>query len=192
MICQKSRPYKGTSSLLVIFLIGISLSCAPVTPPVTPPETYKGPISEAPILQKGEYWVYERANTTRVKTSVLAAKIGFPLWIGKNWSYEGEALLRGQSPETSKRLRVPTTVGCEAVGFKQVTVTAGTFGAFECECRCEVLTGPYDSSCGQWTIWYAPDVKNVIKIKTESTATTMELIQFKASRPLPTASANPQ
>jgi hypothetical protein len=183
---------KVTRSFLVIFLSGLSLTCAPVTPPATPPETYKGPQAESPVLQKGEYWVYERANSTRVKTVGLAAKIGFPLWIGKSWSYEGEALLRGQSPETSKRLRTPTRINCQATAFRQVTVTAGTFAAFECECQCEVLTGPYDSSCGQWTIWYAPEVKNVIRLKTESTATTMELIEYKASRPVPTAPANPQ
>ena len=175
-----------------LLVFALMLGCAPVVSPIRPPEPYKGPIAEQPSLTAGDYWVYERANATRVKTAALAAKIGFPLWIGKTWSYESEALLRGQSPETSKRLRAPTRIDCQTAGFKQITVTAGTFAAFECECQCTVLSGSYDSSCGQWTIWYAPEVKNIIKLKTESTATTMEFVEYKSSRPAPSATVPPQ
>ena len=30
-----------------------------------------------------------------------------------------------------------------------------------------------------WTIWYVPEVKNVVKTKTESTASSLELVAYK-------------
>ena len=154
------------SQLALLFLNFISpafiFSCAPAVSPVAPPETYQGSIAEGPTVQKGDYWVYERANTTRTKTTALAANVGFPLWIGRKWSYEGSAVRAGQ-PATSPS-RITTTIDCHVVAFNQITVTAGTFGAFECECRCTHLNPGYEPGCGQWTIWYAPDVKNLIRM----------------------------
>jgi hypothetical protein len=46
---------------------GFSSSCAPTLSSPTPPETYQGPIAERPGIQQGGYWVYERANATRIK-----------------------------------------------------------------------------------------------------------------------------
>jgi hypothetical protein len=182
-----SITYEAALSLLV-FLVSLSiLSCAPPVQPLpTPPESYHGPVAEQPILQKGDYWVYQRASLTKTKIAALFPNIGFPLWIGKTWSYDGEALLRGQ-PQTSKASRTPTHVNCRVLAFNQVTVTAGTFGAFECECQCTVISVGYDTLCGTWTIWYAPDVKNVIRQKTESTETSLELVEYKVSRPSPGA-----
>jgi hypothetical protein len=80
-----------------------------------------------------------------------------------------------------------TTIDCYVVAYKPVEVTAGAFQASECECQCTHLDGGSELGCGQRTIWYAPAVKNVIKLKTESTATSMELIECKASRPTPSA-----
>ncbi|MBI4488828.1 MAG: hypothetical protein HY694_07050 [Deltaproteobacteria bacterium] len=68
-------------------------------------------------------------------------------------------------------------------GFKEITVTAGKLGAFECKCRCSVIAAGaiYEPDCGEWTFWYAPQAKNIIKTKTESTASTMELVQYRVS-----------
>ena len=164
---------------------GFSSSCAPTLSSPTPPETYQGPIAERPSVQQGDYWVYERANGTRIKTAGLAANVDFPLWIGRKWSFAGGAVRIGQ-PATSP-FRITTTINCYVVAYKPIEVTAGAFQAFECECQCTHLDGGLEPGCGQWTIWYAPAVKNVIKLKTESTATSMELIEYKASRPTPGA-----
>jgi len=174
--------YEVTFLLLVFLPSGLLTGCTPTIPLSTPPENYKGPTAEQPVIQQGEYWIYERANLTKARSTALAANMGFPLWIGKTWSYEGSALPSGQT-STSKAFRIPTRIDCQAVGFGEVTATAGTFGAFQCECQCTVLTQGYNPDCGKWTIWYAPEVKNIIKRKTESTATTMELVEYKASRP---------
>src|SRR3974390_216686 len=88
------------------------------------------PIAEHPVLQQGDYWVYQRGNLTKTKTTTLRTNMGFPLWIGKTWSYEGQGLPRGSNPATSKENRAPTRVDCEAVAFNQVSVVAGTFAAF--------------------------------------------------------------
>ena len=172
--------------LRILLLPSIVCSCAPTVSPITPPESYKGPIAQQPVRLQGDYWVYQSGNLTRQKTTGLLGNIGFPLWIGKSWSYESEAILRGQ-PATTKANRTPTRIICTALGFKGIAVTAGTFDAFECECQCTVLSSSYDSSCGQWTLWYSPVVKNVVKLQTESTATSQELVEYKAARPTPSA-----
>src|ERR1051326_1403444 len=117
------------SSVTGLLLFGLISSCAPRIPPVPPPETYKGPVGEQPVLQKGDYWVYQRANQTRAKTTALMSNIGFPLWIGKIWSYDVE-MRRAGSPANTP-LRNPARVECQATAFKPITVAAGTFDAFE-------------------------------------------------------------
>jgi hypothetical protein len=168
---------------LALVLNGFIASCTPVIDAITPPETYKGPLAERPVLQPGEYWIYQRANLTRVKTTALPSNVGFPLWIGKTWTYEGQAIRVGQSP-TGSTPRIPTRIDCHVTGFKQVRVAAGNFGAFECECQCTIPSaGIYETGCDTWTLWYAPEVKNIILIKTPSSQTSAELVGYKASRP---------
>jgi hypothetical protein len=117
-------------------------------------------------VQRGDYWVYQLGNLTRVKATTLAADVGFPLWLGKVWSYEGQATRVGQSP-TGATPRLLTRIDCRVTVFNRVTVAAGTFDAFECECQCTILSaGYYESGCDTWTIWYAPAVKNIIRTKT--------------------------
>jgi len=45
-----------------------------------------------------------------------------------------------------------------------------SFGAFQCECQCHLVGGEafYQEGCGVWTIWYVPEVKNVVKTKTRA------------------------
>lgn len=176
--------YQDALSFSFIFLSGLISSCASSTPPSTLPENYKGPIAERPMLQKGDFWVFERGNATKSKTTALPSNIEFPLWKGKTWSYASEALRSGQ-PATSKAPRIPVRIECTAVTFKPVTVTAGTFESYECECQCNVTGGRYDTDCGGWTFWYAPAVKNIIRTKTGNTGTSLELIQYRVSTPTP-------
>jgi hypothetical protein len=174
---------------VVVLFLSLIAGCAPTAHLSTPPENYKGPIAERPQVQKGDYWVYQRGNLTKVKTAVMPANIEFPLWIGKRWSYEGSAVQFGQ-PATSP-FRITTTMSCDVVAFKPITVTAGTFGAFECACECTHLDPHYEPGCGQWTHWYAPDVKNIIRSTTETTATSLELLEYKLSV-IPSAKAPPE
>ena len=168
--------------LSILLVYGIFASCAPTISLVRPPESYKGPIAEKPVLLQGDYWVFERGNLAKVRSTALATNIEFPLWVGKTWRYDGEALRVGQ-PATSKAPRITVRVECTVATFKPVTVTAGTFEAYECECQCNVTGGRYDTDCGGSTIWYAPAVKNIIRKKTGSTDTSLELIEYRASRP---------
>ena len=62
-----------------------------------PPGLYKGPIAEQPVLQQGDYWIYQTVSLARGKTATLAANIGFPLWLGKVWTYDGEPLSPGSA-----------------------------------------------------------------------------------------------
>ena len=92
-----------TLLLLVLLLNGLIASCSPAVDSIKPAETYKGPFAERPIVQQGEYWVYQLGNLRRVKTTTLPADVGFPLWLGKAWSYEGQATRVGQSPTGGHR-----------------------------------------------------------------------------------------
>jgi len=174
-----------------LLLFGLITGCTPLLSSLTPPENYKGPIAERPVTTAGDYWVYELADMRKVKGgTTLLANINFPLWVGKTWSYPGGALLMGQ-PRESKEFRIPTQIDCDVADFRQIAVTAGRFEAFECKCRCSVIdTGAlYRPDCGEWTFWYAPQAKNIIKTKTESTAGTMELVAYdisgKVTKPAP-------
>jgi hypothetical protein len=36
-----------------------------------------------------------------------------------------------------------------------------------------------------WTIWYVPEVKNIVKTKTQSTASSFELVTYRVSEKAP-------
>jgi hypothetical protein len=169
---------------LLIFLLNESLiSCTPASPRALPPESYSGPMAEQPLFQKGDFWIYEAGNAVRTKSTGLYPNLNFPLWIGKTWSYETE-VRRAYLPPSSMGSPLRGQVDCVVKAFDKLTVRAGTFEAFRCECDCELLIGEgqYQSGCGTWTIWYAPDVKNVIQTETANTSSSVELIQYKISR----------
>src|ERR1043166_5758173 len=71
------------SSVTGLLLYGLIFGCAPTIPPVTPPESYKGPVAEQPVVRPGEYWVYQTGSLNKGKTTALPANLGFPLWLGK-------------------------------------------------------------------------------------------------------------
>lgn len=184
------------SALLSVLVCVFISGCAPTMSPVNPPENYKGSVAEGPKLQAGDYWIYERADGRRMKAGAgtFFSHLGFPLWVGKTWKYPGEATKRGHDPATSSS--IPVEIECEVTGFKETKVTAGTFDSFECKCECRVYDTGYDPSCGQWTVWYAPKAKNITRMKTESTTTTVELVEYdvsgKVTRPTPIRRAPPE
>ena len=136
-----------------LVLLTFGPSWAATTPPERPRENYKGPIAERPMVQRGDYWVYERGNLTKAKSTVLPPNIGFPLWIGKTWNYESEARTSNQPP-TATASPMRAQIDCSVTRFDQVAVKAGTFGAFQCECQCQLLTGVgfYQDGCGSVTV----------------------------------------
>jgi hypothetical protein len=168
----------------ILLVTAILASCTPANHPALPPENYNGPIAEQPLFQKGDFWIYEAGNAVRSKSMGLYPNLNFPLWIGKTWSYETE-VRRAYLPPSSMGSPLRGQVDCAVKAVDKLTVRAGTFEAFRCECGCELLLGEgqYQSGCGTRTIGYAPDVKNVIQTKTASTSNSVELIQYKLSHP---------
>ena len=86
-------------------------SCATAVNQSTPPENYKGPIAPQPVIQQGDYWIYERGDSTRLKATTLISNLHFPLWIGKTWRYESGAR-RSNQPPTSTASPTPAWVEC--------------------------------------------------------------------------------
>ena len=168
-----------------LLLLWALSSCAPSLPPIKPPENYRGPIGEAPTVTAADYWVYERADGRRTKSRPqdLLKNVSFPLWVGKWWSYETQGTrVRGQS--LTERAPIRMNVECEVKSFDKIAVTAGTFEAFECKCQCTLVGGGggvYTEDCGAWTLWYAPAAKNIVRVKTESTESSMQLAEYKVS-----------
>jgi hypothetical protein len=158
----------------------IVVSCTAAVNQSTPPENYQGPVAEQPVMRSGDYWIYERGDSTRVKSAGLVSNLEFPLWIGKSWRYETGARRRNQPPTTTAS-PIPAWAECSVVAFGDIAVRAGRFGAFQCECQCHLVGGEgvYQEGCGVWTVWYVPEVKNVVKIKTESSVNSLELMQYK-------------
>jgi lipoprotein NlpI len=178
----EARRAARTSSLtyLAVFLFGTLIDgYATAATPQKPAENYQGPIAEVPLHHAGDYWNYQRADgtTVRFESKKLAFNVEFPLWVGKIWKYRTGALPGGQ-PQTSKAHRVSVDITCEVTSFKPIAVEAGIFDAFECRCECDVVSGRYERYCGEWTVWYAPQVKNVLKVKTQSTAGMFELADY--------------
>jgi len=169
----------------ILLLSGLVGNCAPSFSPSMPPPNYTGPKAEGPIQKAGNHWVYENAHGRRFTAGAgdLLGELRFPLWVGKSWGFEGGAY--EESVDTTKTRRAPlaTDVTCEVLSFKQITVIAGNFGAFECQCICELSPVPtdYESFCGKWTLWYAPEVKNIISMDSEGSEGSFQLMQYQIS-----------
>jgi len=167
----------------ILLLSGLIGSCAPSFSPSMPPPNYTGPKAEGPIQKAGQYWIYENAHGRRFTAGAgdLLGELRFPLWVGKSWGYEGGAYEEAVDTTKTRRAPMATDVTCEVLSFKQVTVTAGNFGAFECQCICELSTPSeeYERFCGEWTLWYAPEVKNIIRNDDEASDGSWELVEYQ-------------
>ena len=119
-------------------------------------------------------------NGTHAKSTRLYSNQNFPLWIGKAWRYEIE-VRRGRFAAKQYGFPLAWTGRLRCKAVDRLTVRAGTFEAFRCECDCELLIGEgqYQSGCGTWTIWYAPDIKNVHANKNCTHLYAIELIEYK-------------
>ena len=177
-----------TFVLLLLVLLQSALvvsGCATAINQSTPPENYMGPIAAEPVIQPGDYWIYERGNSTRAKSTRLVSALPFPLWIGKAWRSDTAARRPNQPPNTTAD--IPAWLDCSVTALNDVTVPAGSFRAFQCECQCYIVGGErfYQEGCGAWTTWYVPEVKNVVKMKTTSPTTSFELVDYKIVDKIP-------
>ena len=156
---------------------------APHAAQLKPQENYTGPIAEAPVIEPGDYWVYVRPDGTKFKnrTDSSLRYVSFPLWIGKSWSYETQS--RGRYLQGfAERAALRIDNRCEVLSYKPVTAVGETFDAFECRCECSV-PGDMDAfQCPVWTFWYAPAVKNIVRLDGESTAFSYRLAEYKFSK----------
>jgi hypothetical protein len=135
---------------------------------------------EKPSFSPGEYWVYstpkgemrreyvgeeEGYHVFMIKgqKELLDGDLNikgdnritfkFPLHVGKHWRYEYE---RRQPNRT-----FPVMVTCEVKGIERVETTAGTFQALNITCAEDAKL--QKTTLSNYSYWYAPEVKNVIK-----------------------------
>ena len=100
--------------------------------------------------------------------------------MGKWWSFESAGYFEDRDPRKFPH-DIAMEIDCKVVSFEQITVIAGTFGAFQCQCICGVSFPGYsiDPFCGQWTYWYAPEVKNIIRWDDDDTENSFELVEYQ-------------
>jgi len=135
---------------------------------------------EKPTFSPGDYWVYStpKGETRREyvgeedgyhtfmikgQKELLDANLNikgdnritfkFPLSIGKHWLYEYER----RGPVGS----IPVIVTCEVKGIERVETAAGTFQALNITCAEDHKIKK--TTLSNYSYWYAPEVKNLIK-----------------------------
>ena len=69
----------------------------------------------------------------------------------------------------------------QVVRITEIAVKPGRFQAFESICQCTIYASRYDPDCGQFTSWYASEVKNIVRLKTENTQSSLELAEYHLS-----------
>lgn len=140
---------------------------------------------EKPSFSPGDHWVYSTPKgqmrkeyvgeedgyhvfMIKGKKELLDADLNikddnrmtfkFPLHVGKHWFYESE---RKQPNRT-----IPVIVRCHVEGIESVETAAGTFQALNITCAEEskLVKG---LTLRNYSYWYAPEVKNLIKTTTE-------------------------
>lgn len=171
--------------MIHFLLLGLSCvsavsSCAIPINQITPPDGYQGAIAGHPVIQVGDFWIYEQGDSTKAKSTTLVWNLHFPLWLGKSWRYD-VGTRRPNHPPGSKDAPVPAWVECYVAGLRDVEVSAGKFSGYQCDCQCYVVGGErfYQEGCGTWTVWYSPEVKNVVRVKADNPVNTLELLQYK-------------
>jgi hypothetical protein len=136
---------------------------------------------EKPTFSPGDYWVYSTPKgqmrreyigeedgyhvfMIRGQKELLDADLNikgesritfkFPLYVGKHWLYEYER----RQPNRN----IPVVVRCHVEGIERVETAAGTFQALNITCA-EDSKIQKGLTLGNYSYWYAPEVKNLIK-----------------------------
>jgi hypothetical protein len=173
----------------VFCAFGMLTACAPIPPSMNAPENYQGPMAEFPTVQPADYWIYEiaggRTVSSRPEILLKSPDYSFPLWVGKSWFYDVIST-RIEGMELTESTPVRLRLDCQVISFSKVTVRAGAFDAFECKCQCRVIGSirASDRACSAHTTWYAPEVKNAVRIKGDSTDSSWQMVAYKVF-PLP-------
>ena len=149
---------------------------------------------EKPSFSPGDYWVYStpKGETRREyvgeedgyhvfmikgKKELLDADLNvkgesritfkFPLHVGKHWRYEYER----RQPQRN----FTVIVTCEVKGIERVETAAGIFQALNITCAEDAKL--QKTTLSNYSYWYAPEVKNLIKTTKE-----MVLKEYKVKK----------
>jgi hypothetical protein len=89
--------------------------------------------------------------------------LDFPLLIGKSWNY----------PIQTPTFRGETAI--RIIGYEKITIPAGSYDAFKLEGK---WFGPTNPRGGTIQYWYAPSVKQIIKLIDDKKNWDSEMISF--------------
>lgn len=108
--------------------------------------------------------------------------LSFPLWVGKKWSYSYRSI---KIIEAGKPYSDMIDSDVKVIAYEQVTVPAGTYGAFKIEevRRPRSAKGPQARLGYHVTVWYSPEVKAVIKRVEDDDSKNTELTKYVPKSP---------
>lgn len=121
--------------------------------------------------------VFEKGSPEVVKP--YRGALSFPLWVGKEWRYSFSAAMREKKGMPGEKAEFESSVKVE--GYEEVTVPAGTFGAFKIKevrrnVKKKLAVGKHR------TVWYSPDVKRVVKTEEGNKAYNRELTMYSPGK----------
>ncbi|MDA8339178.1 MAG: hypothetical protein M0Z70_07755 [Nitrospiraceae bacterium] len=102
----------------------------------------------------------------------------FPLWIGKKWSYTFTTTKLAEHGGAGELADRDSDV--KVVSYEQIKVPAGTFWAFKIEEHrvTRGARGPKARLGYNSTVWYSPEVKNIIKVEEDKEVYNRDLIKY--------------
>jgi hypothetical protein len=99
----------------------------------------------------------------------------FSLWVGKKWSYTFNTTRHEERGKPGELADFDADV--KVVGYEQVMVPAGTFGAFKIE-ESRYKRGKKRGFGKHRVIWYSPEIKRVVKTEEEDEDHNVELLKY--------------
>ena len=99
----------------------------------------------------------------------------FPLYVGKKWNYSYTTSKVGNVGGTGELADRASDV--KVVSYEQIKVPAGTFWAYKIEEKRDTR-GARSKFGYNVTVWYSPEVKNIIKNEEDNDVYNRELIKY--------------
>lgn len=182
------------NKLFAIILVALICSVFTIFPPFFAEASVQ---AERPVFTIGDYWIYERPNKGNLRREFIGMEgdnyvfrinkrrvvfdknllvvnhtfqeISFPLFVGKHWSHE----IDKYDPNWGS-YRILCRYNVDA--FEEVETPAGKFRSYKIT-REMVLPGSMQYLGGEKTLWYSPEVGQVIK------SSWGTLLEFKRQEP---------
>lgn len=122
--------------------------------------------------------IFNKKGELKEEFTPYKGSFRFPLFVGKKWSYTYSTTKHEKKGQPGILDDYISDV--KVVSYEQIKVPAGTFWAFRIEegrYKWEVKKRP-KRGISERTVWYSPEVKNVVKAEELTEAYNLELTKY--------------